>query len=245
MANSYFQFKQFTTHQDRCTMKVTTDACLFGAWATKEVECWKFEVSTILDIGTGTGLLSLMLAQKIHAHIDGIEIDKATAGQAVENSAASPWKESINIIHGDVKDASVLSRKQYDVIVSNPPFYENQLSSPSTKKNIAHHDEGLLLPDLLQVISKKLAPEGLFCLLLPYKRVEEAKQLMEKNHLAITHITMVKQSTRHDYFRLFIEGSHAGKPGAHYTQDEIAIKDEKNEYTREFTELLKDYYLHL
>jgi tRNA1Val (adenine37-N6)-methyltransferase len=245
MANSYFQFKQFTIHQDRCAMKVTTDGCLFGAWAGNEIRDQKSEVGSILDIGTGTALLGIMLAQRINAVVDAIEIDEDAATQAAENSKKSPWKERIRIIHGDVNDQSALLRDQYDVIVSNPPFYENELPSPHVKKNIAHHDQGLLLPDLLQIIGKKLAPEGLFCLLLPYKRMEDAVLLIQKSNLAITHITQVRQSTQHGYFRIFISGSHADSRDNNYSTNEIAIRNEQNEYTTEFTGLLKDYYLHL
>jgi tRNA1Val (adenine37-N6)-methyltransferase len=245
MANSYFQFKQFTIHQDRCAMKVTTDACLFGAWVVREVGNRKPEVGSVLDIGAGTGLLSLMLAQKINASIDAIEIDKGAAEQAKENSLASPWSGSINIIHGDVKEPVVLPRSQYDVIVSNPPFYENELTSPHIKKNIAHHDEALLLQELLPVISKTLAPGGVFFLLLPFKRKEEVELELQKNQLAIIDGMLARQSTQHDYFRLLIAGTHAENSGINYTKNEIAIRDEKNEYTPEFTKLLKDYYLHL
>jgi len=226
-------------------MKVTTDACLFGAWAGRKIEGRKPEAGNILDIGTGTGLLSLMVAQKIQAPIDAIEIDKATAEQAGENIAASTWKDKIRLVHGNVKDPSVLPRDQYDVIISNPPFYENELSSPHLKKNIAHHDESLLLTDLLQVISKTLAPGGLFCLLLPYKRMEEIEGLIQKNQLAITCATLVRQSTQHNYFRLLIAGSHFRNGNTSYTKNEISIRNERNEYTAEFTGLLKDYYLHL
>jgi tRNA1Val (adenine37-N6)-methyltransferase len=121
VANNYFQFKQFTIHQDRCAMKVTTDGCLFGAWIAKQVDGNKLAVDNILDIGTGTGLLSLMIAQQSPAKIDAIEIDKETYEQAKENVAASPWAERINIIHGDAKQLP--ASQQYDVIVSNPPFY--------------------------------------------------------------------------------------------------------------------------
>jgi tRNA1Val (adenine37-N6)-methyltransferase len=238
-------------------MKVTTDACLFGAWAAREVASFlaitgrKSEAGSpprrwtgILDIGAGTGLLSMMLAQKVHVPIDGIEIDETTAEQATENIIASPWKDRINIVHGDIKDVS-LPHDRYDVIISNPPFYENELASPDAKKNIAHHDEGLLLPELLQVINKTLVPDGIFCLLLPYKRMEEVEQLMQRNHLVINHITLVRQSTQHDYFRILISGIHSSDRNVGCVKDEIAIKNEKNEYTGEFTGLLKDYYLHL
>jgi tRNA1Val (adenine37-N6)-methyltransferase len=245
MANSWFQFKQFTIYQDRCAMKVTTDACLFGAWVGREVGGSKLEVRNILDIGTGTGLLSLMLAQNIDAAIDAIEIDKAAAEQAAENITASSWKERISIIHGDIKERPAILRNKYDVIISNPPFYENELTSASDQKNTAHHDSGLLLADLLTTISAILAPEGRFYLLLPYKRLAEAESLIQQHRLAISDITLVRQSTQHGYFRLFISGQHASYKSDPYIIKEISIRNEKNEYTGEFIELLKDYYLYL
>src|SRR5258705_11795948 len=104
MSNAYFQFKQFTIHQDRCAMKVTTDACLFGAWVANEVKSEKVKVKNVLDIGTGTGLLSLIYAQKnANIFIDAIEIEKETYEQAKENITASPFADRINLIHGDTK----------------------------------------------------------------------------------------------------------------------------------------------
>src|SRR6187401_331254 len=104
MANSYFQFKQFTIHQDQCAMKVTTDACLFGAWVAEEINNEKLIINNCLDIGAGTGLLALMVAQKNREiEIEAIEIDKDAAEQAKDNVASSSWKEQINIIQADVK----------------------------------------------------------------------------------------------------------------------------------------------
>src|SRR5258705_6346666 len=151
MANSYFKFKQFTIHQDRCAMKVTTDACLFGAWVAIEAGILESEDGSILDIGAGTGLLSLMLAQKTNVSIDSVEIDEAAAKQARENADASPWKERIFVMPGDAKYMAYTLCKNFDIIISNPPFYENELASPDHHKNIAHHDGGLLLDELLQV----------------------------------------------------------------------------------------------
>ncbi|MBL7745377.1 MAG: methyltransferase [Chitinophagaceae bacterium] len=245
MANSYFRFKQFTIHQDRCAMKVTTDACLFGAWAAEKAGNQKPGTGSILDIGTGTGLLSLMLAQKINAYIDAVEIDKEAAEQAAENVIATPWKERINIITGDVMNENVLPAKKYDSIISNPPFYENELTSENNRKNIAHHNEGLLLHELLNVIKRKLDTNGRFYLLLPYKRLTEAALLIQKHQLAAIHIAFVKQSTQHDHFRIIVEGKHAVSNDTLYTKSEISVWNDQQQYTPEFIELLKEYYLYL
>lgn len=247
MSNSYFQFKQFTIHQDKCAMKVTTDGCLFGAWVAERIKDEKpTNNKNCLDIGTGTGLLSLMLAQKFPAmEFDAIEINEEAAQQAEENVAASPWKEKITVIPGDVKDKAFTTGKLYDVIISNPPFYENELVSPDEKKNIAHHGGGLLLEEIVEIISGVLAPEGSFYLLLPYKRMTEAGLLIEKYQLTVTHSTLVSPSTQHGYFRLFVAGKHKGSTNESYSKNEIAVKNSNGEYTTAFISLLKDYYLHL
>ena len=248
MANTYFQFKQFIIHQDRCAMKVTTDSCLFGAWVGEKVRPSasygsKPEVLNVLDIGTGTGLLSLMIAQQSCSTIDAIEIDKEAYDQAIENIEASPWADRINIIHGDANKFS--DSTQYDVIISNPPFYEKELKSGNNKKNKANHDEGLLLEDLVNIIQRKLKPGGEFYLLLPCKRKDEIQNAFSKNKLAFSNKTLVKQSTQHPYFRIMISGKHQRDKNENFTCTELAIKNELNEYTPEFISLLKDYYLYL
>ena len=243
MANNYFQFKQFIIHQDRCAMKVTTDGCLFGAWVAKLVHNDKMKVDSILDIGTGTGLLTLMLGQQTNASIDAIEIDKEAAEQAKENVLNSPWADKISIIYGDVKEFS--GKQQYDVIVSNPPFYENELKSDNNKKNKAHHDESLLLNDLAAIIQRNLKPQGVFYLLLPYKRNHEIETCIANNKLAILHKTFVKQSTKHNYFRILLSGKHFENNKEDFDTTEIAIRNEKQEYTPEFIALLTNYYLYL
>lgn len=227
-------------------MKVTTDGCLFGALVAERINNSGLLINNCLDIGTGTGLLSLMLAQKITTtEIDAIEIDEAAAKQAQSNADASPWKDKIFVLPGDAKDMAYTFAKEYDVIISNPPFYENELASPDLQKKTAHHDSGLLLTELLQVIKDVLHPEGRFYLLLPYKRLLEVGLLFQKYNLAVTHTTLVRQSTQHSPFRFFAEGQHSTGSEKIYTKDEIAIRDEKNEYTNKFNDLLKDYYLHL
>ena len=243
MSNSYFQFKQFTIHQDRCAMKVTTDACLFGAWIVNEVKSEKSKVKNVLDIGTGTGLLSLMLAQKNpEMKIDAIEIDNDAAEQAKTNIESSPWKEQINIIQADVKGFSF--EKEFDLIISNPPFYENEIRSATDSKNVAHHSENLTLKELLVIIKENLTKRSSFFLLLPYKRNEEIKKLFKDQQLHITKMILVRQSVKHDYFRVFIKGNlNAEEKETGF--DELSIWNDKQQYTNEFVNLLKDYYLHL
>jgi tRNA1Val (adenine37-N6)-methyltransferase len=243
MANSYFQFKHFTIHQDRCAMKVTTDGCLFGAWVTGRVRSSESGVGSVLDIGTGTGLLSLMIAQKCNADITAIEVDEDAFDQASENFSASKWKDRLKIIHSDTREYEF--DRQYDFIVSNPPFYENELKGGSIKKNIAHHNEGLLLPELLAIIKRYLKPGGTFFLLLPFKRNEEIRKLFTENDLTIGQLVFVKQSTKHNFFRIILEGKIKTESTTEIKIDEISIKDEQDQYTPAFINLLKEYYLHL
>ena len=223
-------------------MKVTTDGCLFGAWVSEQLKSEKKERKSLLDIGTGTGLLSLMIAQQNpELLIDSVELDKDAYEQANENIAHSPWAGRIHAIHKDIKEFSL--SKQYEVIISNPPFYENELQSGNTQKNIAHHDKALLLEDLLRLIKVRLVANSIFYLLLPYKRKDEIESLFRKNNLFFSKKVFVRQSVNHDYFRLLIAGNLFDDTVVE--EKEISIRDASGSYTPEFIHLLKDYYLHL
>lgn len=246
MPNNYFQFKQFVIRQDRCAMKVTTDGCLFGAWVAVAVRSQDpiaigSGVGSLLDIGAGTALLSLMIAQKNNAKINAVEIDKGAFLQASENIEASLWSERIEIFHADIKDFNPSTK--YDIIVSNPPFYENEWQSGDLKRNTAHHSRELLLNELLDIIAASLKPEGIFYLLLPFKRHEEITQLLEQKKIFLSQKILVRQSDDHDYFRFMIEGGFERTAGTN--TGELSIKNKNGEYTREFTALLKDYYLYM
>lgn len=241
MPNTFFRFKQFTIHHDRCAMKVTTDACLFGAWVAAEVQKLTIAPVHFLDIGAGTGLLSLMVAQKNKGLIDAVEIDAAAAGQASENIAPSPWEARIRLTHQDVLLWNAPTR--YDCIFSNPPFYEKEIKSFASARNVAHHDEGLKLAELLSYINKHLAEEGVFFLLLPAKREKETERILQACGLFVQQKIRVAQTPKHAPFRIMIQGCRKkANPVATHT---LVIKDESGAYTQAFVSLLHDYYLYL
>lgn len=242
MSNSFFKFKQFTIHQDHCAMKVTTDNCLFGAWTAQQLlESFKPD-SSILDIGTGTGLLPLMIAQKNRATtIDAIEIDPKASTQANENIVLSPWANRIQLFNDDA--TTFTFQKKYDAIVSNPPFYENELKGKNTERNTAHHNEGLLINDLIHIITKNLKSNGSFFLLLPYKRYAEIKELIKNEGLYLIKVLFVRQSDNHSFFRVLLEGTNINTN--EYSESEISITNDKKEYTSDFVALLENYYLYL
>lgn len=239
MSNTYFRFKQFTIHQDRCAMKVCTDACLFGAWVAALAVNSGGQVESVLDIGTGTGLLSLMLAQKTRAHIDAIEMDEAAAEQAADNFENSPWKERLQVISGDARLVH-LGRK-YDLIISNPPFFENDLKSTDAQRNLALHSKELSLAELMSVIKSHLAPTGKLAVLLPYHRKDAFEQIAAKAGFFPVEEVSVKQTPKHSYFRATLLFSATAESALH---KDITIHDGE-EYTVPFTDLLKDYYLKL
>jgi tRNA1Val (adenine37-N6)-methyltransferase len=238
MANQYFKFKQFTVHQDRCAMKVCTDACIQGAFTARHLS--ERPVAQILDIGAGTGLLSLMLAQETAARITGIELDEAAAQQAGENFAASPWADRLQITQGDIR--SLPSQQAYDFIISNPPFYEADLRSGDALRNQAMHATELDYTALLAAIGARLTPEGSCSILLPYQQFRTFCMQAAEAGLYPGRILDIRQSARHGYFRsVGIFSRRQLEP----EMEAMAIHDNGNVYTEYFTNLLKAYYLYL
>lgn len=221
-------------------MKVCTDSCLFGAWIAAKIAKRYLDPKRILDIGTGTGLLSLLLAQKTDARIDAVEIAGEAFNQSKENFSASPWSEKITAYHADIKSWNAPSK--YDLLICNPPFFENDLLPPDDGKNIAKHGSKLLLEDLLKIVAKLLAEEGSFCVLLPSQRADWFQEIAEAYSLRVTERMDVKQTVDHDYFRSMLILKNNPSQLSTYT---MSIKNDGNGYTPEFVELLKDYYLYL
>jgi tRNA1Val (adenine37-N6)-methyltransferase len=221
-------------------MKVCTDSCLFGAWIASAIEDKNILAETILDIGTGTGLLSLVLAQKTNAGIDAVEIDTNAYEQAVQNIKASPWNRQIKVFRADIKkwNASL----KYDLIVSNPPFYQNDLLPEDDAKNIAKHSAALSLKELIIITKNLLNENGTFAILLPWYRTKLFENSATGYSIFIKKKIEVKQKPSHKYFRtmLLLQNKKTAK-----SESELVIKNSENEYSHKFKDLLKDYYLHL
>jgi tRNA1Val (adenine37-N6)-methyltransferase len=222
-------------------MKVCTDACLFGAWSAKQMMTYNPGAENILDIGSGTGLLSLMLAQQGSGNIHAVEIDATALKQASKNFAESPWSDRLKGIHGNIIDYS--KDILYDFIICNPPFYEDNLKSPDKKRNAAMHDSELSLNQVLKAIKHNLLPAGYATLMVPYSRLKDIEEIIMKEGLYCITRTNIRHTINHSFFRTFILLSAIKtEPVNHQV---ITIHDDKGGYTSSFSDLLKDYYLAL
>lgn len=222
-------------------MKVCTDACLFGAWTGSLLNQMGLSPKHMLDIGTGTGLLSLMLTQALpNAHITAIEIDTQAAGQAQQNFKDAPWSDRMEVITGDV--CSFQSPHLYSFIISNPPFFEQDLKSPDQQRNLALHDAGLTLATWWQATSRLLEPNGHCALLLPSFREMDARKIAATHGFHAQHMVQVHQTERHQAFRSML--FFGREEGVTVTEEKIIIS-EAGTYTNRFTSLLSPFYLKL
>lgn len=238
-SHSGFQFKQFTVAQDKCAMKVSLDACLFGAL------CETNDAQRILDIGTGTGLLALMLAQRCHAQIDAVELDKDAAQQARENIINSPFHDRISVHQDSIQQfQNHCAKHSFDRIICNPPFFSQHLAGKSNQRNLARHNDSLSFADLCESINALLSNNGQAWLLLPQHE----------------HLNFVVSANQYGLYLLkrYDIVSRQGKPSKLgvwvYSKQEtpafnsvtITIyQTDKQQYTDEFSALLADYYLKL
>lgn len=239
MSNSYFQFKEFTVHQQKAAMKVCTDACLFGAWVAEQMNITGCKIEKILDIGTGTGLLALMLAQKTPAAIHAVEINESTAAQAKENFEQSKFSDRVELLIGDIR--TLAPNTTYDLIICNPPFYEKDLKSSDKGRNDALHSAALNFHELIPAAAKALEKQGIFAVLLPFFRAEDFILLAEKHDLFVRRVMHVSQTENHSFFRSMLIFSAENIPVVKST---MTIKD-NGVYSDQFVRLLRDYYLYL
>jgi tRNA1Val (adenine37-N6)-methyltransferase len=235
MPNDYFQFQQFRVQQGNSAMKVCTDACIFGAWMAKQLQdC----TGNLLDIGTGTGLLSLLVAQKNQLQITAIELDEAAALEAAGNFQQSPWQKRLEVTQADVRDYS--AEAPFDFIISNPPFYENDLPSGNEQRDIALHSKELKLEALITSIHRLLQPAGKWAVLLPEHRRLFAIELANQSGWYLEKQLLVSQRLGVVPFRCCLLFSK---------RDDLVIETEtlhireSEAYSEGMRALLSDYYL--
>ncbi len=235
MSNQEFVFKQFKITQDKCAMKVGTDAVLLGSWVNTS------HAKKILDIGTGTGIIALMLAQKSSANIDAIDIDNGAFIQASENANACKWKNRIEVHQISLQEFAKNNNQQYDLIVSNPPYFVDSSKALEESRTNARHTDQLPFVDLLNGILKLLLPTGKFYVILPTKESELFRELAERNKLYLTKLTRVITRADKPEKRVLMRFEFIHKP---FSEDSIVIEnDERHSYSNDYKELTKDYYL--
>jgi len=222
-------------------MKVCTDACLFGAWIGKYWNDFDSTNLNALDIGAGTGLLSLMLAQQTNFIIDAVEINEDAYTQASENVTRSPWENKIHLHHRALQDFE--PQKKYDFIFSNPPFFEGDLMSGDDAQNLAKHHAGLTLEVWLEWVMLHLNEEGKVAILLPYHRMAYFENLLNKNSMHLQKQLHVKQTPKHAFFRSMLLFSK--KENTVVSPSFITIYEAEKQYSTSFVELLMPYYLNL
>jgi len=238
MSNSWFQFKEFRVEQDRCAMKVSTDACIQGAWTPVSSS-----VNNVLDIGCGTGLLSLMLAQRNPGiRIDAIELDEAAAQQATENVMASPWADRIQVIQADAR--TFAGNKKYDLIICNPPFFNNSLLGPEQQRNHARHTLSLSYSELFDCIAANLQPSGKAVVLLPSAEHLTWEKLLVAKGWFVTQQLLISPRTGSTHNR--VVSVYTPVAAQQFQTEKLAIRQETgNDYTPEFMQLLRPFYLHI
>ncbi len=233
--NNYFQFKQFKVIQEKAAMKVGTDSVLLGAWTSIS------NAKTILDVGTGTGVIALMMAQRSEAQITAIEIEKKAAEEAIENVNQSPWKNQISVENISFQEFLKTNSKGFDLIISNPPFFVNDQKSRDNNLAIAKHNDLLPFSDIIAGSIMQLSDTGILALILP---VEPAKFFIEsaiKNRLFLKRLTQVRPNNIKETHRYLIEFS---KTNTEIEISELTIhEDDGSDFTQNYKNLTKDFYL--
>ena len=228
-----FQFKQFAIQQNLCAMKVGTDGVLLGAWT-------KTPNGTVLDIGSGTGLISIMIAQQNpNCLIDAVDIDKNAFLQTKTNAENCNWNNRITAYHTSLQDFN--PDKKYQLIVSNPPFFVNATKAESISKNTARHTDELSFNDLLKNVAKLLSPDGIFSVVLPTSAKIEFCNLATNHQLNLNRICEVKPNLTKPAKRILMEFSFTHTL---LISEYLIIETEKrHHYTEEYRNLTKDFYL--
>jgi tRNA1Val (adenine37-N6)-methyltransferase len=233
-----FYFKQFQIRQDRCPMKIGTDGVLLGAWADVS------QASQILDIGTGTGVIAAMMAQRTQeATIHAVEIDAEAYGQAKENLEQTPWANRLSVYHQAVQEFAKEAVNQYDLLVSNPPFFTGGTFSHQAHRNQVRHTVKLPHGDLLSSVRRMMHPGGKFCVILPFIEGLRFQELAQSYHLYVSRITEVRPKATKPVERLLMQLECHPTPTV---KDQLIIQhDGPNQWTEEYVQLTRDFYLNM
>ncbi len=233
---SVFKFKQFTVNQDRCAMKIGTDGVLLGAWTPLINNPYN-----ILDIGAGTGIVALMLAQRSNAEqIDAIEIDDAAFEQATDNFEASPWNDRLFCFHAGLDEFMEEPEDEYDLIVSNPPFYTENYKTENKQRDLARFEDALPFEDLVEAADLLLSEQGIFAVIIPYKEEDRFLALAASFELYLLQITRVKGTPTTEIKRSLLALSRIQQTPL---IDELTIEISRHVYTPEYIKLTQDFYL--
>lgn len=238
MGNSYFQFKQFRIDQSNCAMKISTDAVVLGAYSGSKVP------QTILDIGTGTGVIALMLAQRYtEAKIVALEIDEQACLQAAENARSSPWSHQVTVIESALQNYNDCGER-FDLIVSNPPYFPNHLLSEDVRRNHALHQGTLTFNELLVGVKKLLVEDGEFWVILPARQMSEFELIAIGEGFVVFKKIVIKDSFHKPVLRMIQAFKRNNQIDRAFEAAELVIKDNDGKYSEAYRSLLKDFMLH-
>jgi tRNA1Val (adenine37-N6)-methyltransferase len=235
MSADRFEFKQFTINQSRCAMKVGTDAVLLGAWIQIE------GAESILDIGTGTGVIALMMAQKGTAMITAIDIDASACEQSKENISNSPWPDRIKVLNKSLQQFTINNQHKFDLIVSNPPYFVDAYKSLEEARNQARHADQLPFNEFINCAKLLLHEKGKICVILPTRESIKFRELAAANQLYLTRIMHIKTTEYKDEKRQMLQFELINKKLVDETL--VIEQDERHNYSKEYKELTKDFYL--
>lgn len=232
-----FQFKQFSIAQDRCAMKVGTDGVLLGAWCPVNHKPF-----SILDLGTGTGVIALMLAQRSMAEqIDAIEIDEEAYEQAVDNFENSPWSDRLFCFHAGLDEFMEEPEDEYDLIVSNPPFYSEDFKTTHEQRNLARFQDAMPFEDLVEAADLLLSENGVFAVIIPFKEEERFIDLCATFELFPVRVTRVKGTPETPIIRSLLAFKRYEL--STLTAEELVIETARHQYTEDYIALTQDFYL--
>ena len=232
-----FKFKQFAVNQDRCAMKIGSDAVLLGAWCPIDNN-----PKSILDVGAGTGILALMLAQRTNAdQIDALEIDEEAYEQCVENFENSPWADKLFCYHAALDEFVDDPEDEYDLIISNPPFYSEDFKTTDEQRDLARFQDAMPFEDLIEAADLLLSENGTFAVVIPYKEEERFIDLCAEYELYAVKATRVKGSQKTPIVRSLLAFKRYEL--SVLTADELVIEINRHEYTDDYINLTQDFYL--